>query len=421
MDTKATRACRAALALIVAMAWSAHAPADVLSLGLAERLAMRDNPFIQAARPGITAARGQARQDRLWPDPRLTVSGGVGGPLGSPGEFSSRAMVTQAVPLTSRIARDAQVGLEGVDVARWRFRTLAWRLRATVAIAYARLLSALAAVPIARALVATNTRLYRLARARAQAAQISPLVAGNARLLRNEARLTLDHWRARRHAARMALARAMGYAPPRPWAALAPVSWRPPREAAALRDALVRRPDLRLARQTHAYARAQHRYQRARRFGWLTIGAGVGWDRQVLRGVPSQPIDRALALSASLPLPFWNRNQGNRAASRAAALASGARVRALRWEIRRVVRQDVFRVHVLTARAHRYARLRRRARAAEALAFQGLRLGQVRTASTIAVFTEQLTITRTWLATLRALAKARMRLRIALGGPGEGP
>ena len=414
-------AARALVLALISAPGLAPIPAQALSLAAVETLAMQHNPTLAAARQDVVVARGLARQDRLWPNPRLSVSGGTGGVLGSPGEFSTRVMLTQAVPLTSRIARHAAIGQAGLRRAQDAFEVQAWQLRGRVARAYARWSSAIAAVTVAKELVARDRVLVRLVLARAHAAQISPLGVSSTRLLQAQARLLESTWRSRRHAAKAKLVALVGYRPRHDWSPPKPSHWQPPAAALAPIAALARRPDLRLAASERRYRQSVRRYQHARRLGWMTIGAGVALDRQVLRGVPPQPIDRSIELSASLPLPFWNRNQGNRSAAVAQVVQARARLQALRWRIRHAVARDLFMLQRLQTRERRLADLRKQARGAAALALQGLRLGQVHTASALAVFTNQLTLTAAWLKTSAATADARTALRIALGGPKETP
>lgn len=409
-----------ALALISTMGL-APISAQALSLATVENLAMQHNPSLAAARKDIAIARGLARQDRLWPNPRLNVSGGTGNAVGSPGEFNTRILVTQPIPLTSRIARHAAVGRSSVRRAYARLRTRIWQVRSRVALTYTRWRSAGRAITELTRLITAEHTLMQLVAARVRAAQISPVGASGVQLLGAQARLSREIWRARVHETKAALIALMGCHPRRPWSAPKPSRWRTPTLAVAIASALAHRADLRLAEADRRYRQSVHRYQRARRLGWMTIGAGVALDRQVLQGVPPQPIDRSIELSASLPLPFWNRNQGNRAAAAAQVVHAQARVRALRWRIRHTVARKLFTLQRLQTREQNLARLRNEARSAAALALEGLKLGQVRTASALAVLTDQFTLTTAWLKTRAAIADARMALRITLGGPKEAP
>lgn len=408
----------AALALFSALSL-APLSAQALSLTMAERFAMKHNAILAAARENVLVARGLARQDRLWPDPQLSLSGGTGNGLGSPGEFSTRILLTQAIPLTARITRHAAVGKSGVREAYARLRTRVWQIRGQVARAYTRWHSATLAVTKVTQLITAEHMVIRVVAGLAGAAQISPLGASEAQLLGAQARLLRETWRTRRHEAKTALIALMGYHPRTPWSAPGPSHWVAPALAPALAQALAHRADLRLAEADRSYRQSISRYQRARRLGWMTVGAGVGVERQVLQGVPPQPIDRSIELSASLPLPFWNRNQGNRSAAAARVVQAQRRLRALRWHIRQTIARRLFALRHLQAREQRLARLCARAGQTADLALQGLRLGQVHTASALTAFTDQLTLTAAWLKTRAAVSNARIALRISMGGPKE--
>ncbi len=292
---------RRALALaLIGVTGLVPVPAHTLSLTAAEALAMRHNPSLMTDRHGIGIARGLARQDRLWPNPRLSLSGGTGNATGSPGEFSARAMLTQAVPLTSRIARHAAVGRAGVREANARFQVKAWRIRSLVVRAYTRWRSAAYAVTGVDHLIGNERVLMRLVRARVRAAQIPAVGASGVELLGAQAQLLRQTWRTRRREAQAALVAAIGYPSPKALAGPGAGALASPVPADAWATALARRPDLRLAEIDRRYWESVRRYQHARRLGWMTVGAGVELDRQVLHGVP---MSARCAGASAIPSP----------------------------------------------------------------------------------------------------------------------
>ena len=417
MDTLV--ACAAAV-LVGGLISAGYAHA-ALNLRGAEEIALQMNPVLRADRYTVARARGRVQQARLWPNPHLTASGTIGSALGTPGEYSAQVLLTQAIPLTARIARRTDAAEMEVLWRKAQFASRRWRVTAAVARAYYRVVVAHLATHRMTRLVRADRRLLALSRQRYKAAQVSLLTVNSAELLLASAQLTRSQWSAREQRARTTLVARMGRAPSKPWhlTAILPTLQVPP-WSIAQKLAFQDRPDLVAARWQVAYTRATHRYERARRLGAVTVGAGVAVGRQVLQGLPPQPLDRALALSLSVPLPFWNRHQGDRERTQAQWQQAQARRRALHWQVAHQLKQDLLTFNALKGRLGPYQKLSLQARQTTHLALQGFALGQVRTATTINIFTAELRINDAYLRTLKRTVLARIAVAVDMGGPHGG-
>lgn len=85
-------------------------------------------------------------------------------------------------------------------------------------------------------------------------------------------------------------------------------------------EALEQRPDLKALQKTAEKAEAQIRLEKAQAFPNLTVGAGTVWDQVLIEGNEVTPggiisqidhRDQLYQIRLSLPLPLFNRNQGN--------------------------------------------------------------------------------------------------------------
>lgn len=410
-----------ALVLLALVEPRAASAADtVLSLNTAVAAAFRHNPAFLAAQNRVQAVRGLVRQAGLYPNPRVTTDGGTGSAFGDPGDYELHVLISQAVPFGPRVRLRVRAAEARVGLVEDQLRVQAWRLKARVGREYNRLVVAQTAILAIGRYVHADRAFARLARARYHAAQVSILDVDAASYALSAARLARARWRMRQERAQRRLAQTLGEVPASPWIVEVPrlpglrkISWQ---------HVLRERPDIVAARQRIAYAHALARWQHARILGPLTVGAGIGVSHAVITSVPSQPVNHSVLLEFKMPLPLWNRHQGDRAAARARLAEARGTSEALLWRARRMLDRDRRALRFWQQRLGRYRRLQSRAQRDVAVALRGYGLGQVSTTTVLALLQAREQLGAHYIQTWSHYLAARWALVIATqGSPGEMP
>jgi len=389
-----------ATACAVPVSWAAAAP-SVLSLNAALATALRHNPGLAAARHALGVAHGRARQAGLYPNPRIAIGASMGAAFGDPGDYGAHILVTQALPLGSRLRLRAHAARVGAQVVQDRRQAQIWALKARVGQEYLALAVAQKAVAMTARAVAMNRVFARGAKARYRAAQASILDVDAARYALNRVRLIAARWRMRRHRLRARLVQTLGQAPKRPWIVAIPHF---PAHVAPTSIAKVWRhsPDAIAAEQEIVYARAVRRWQQARVFGPVTVGVGIGMSRTIITGAPPQPVNHAALFSLKIPLPLWNRHQGDRQAANARLSEAQASRDALLWRMRQSLRRTRENLRFWQQRLRRDRQLQMRMARDIRIALRGYGLGQVQAATVLTLLADQARLTQD---SLRASSK----------------
>jgi cobalt-zinc-cadmium efflux system outer membrane protein len=128
----------------------------------------------------------------------------------------------------------------------------------------------------------------------------------------------------------------------------------PPDTADAEREALARRPDRQLAVLGINRAAAEIKLARAEK--WEDWSAGLDYSRndQKFSAPIGNKLDQFLGLSVSIPLPFWNRNQGRITEAQATQQRAEAELNALDLRIATEVRTAGGRLRRLSDILRRY-------------------------------------------------------------------
>ncbi len=276
-------------------------PAGPLSLDAALDLALAANPELSAAANELRAVEGAVIQAGLRPNPDLSTS---------VEDTRNRATRSTTVQLGQRLElggkRAARVATaeRGRDVADADLAARRLEVRAAVVGLFFEVLVAQERLQQTDDLVALAQRATLAAARRVAAGKVSPVEETKARVAEAAARIELNQARADLVTARKRLAATWGSTQPRFTRAEGRTEVLP---ALLADDTLARRletaPALRRWRHEVERAAAQVELERAKRIPDLTLSVGAKRAEELGR-------DQAI-VGLSIPLPVFDRNQGN--------------------------------------------------------------------------------------------------------------
>lgn len=284
------------------------------SLTLADLVRLTDerNPRLAQAAWAVEAARGRALQVGLYPNPILSASGDEMGDRTGPGGIWAAPFVTQEIVTANKLGLSRNVALKDVDRASLATISERYRLFTAVRRNYWDVIALQRRLDILSELVG-------LAEESVKAIEKLQNVGEVARL--DAVQLEVD--RERYRAEREAVARSQAAALVKLAASVGDPAVASARILGNLDDAMPEydlnrsleyvlgiHPDLRSAQISIERARAALERAKAEPYPNVTIAGG--YVRQ------NQNLSHDWAISASIPVPLWNRNQGNIHAERAA-------------------------------------------------------------------------------------------------------
>ncbi|MFJ9990265.1 TolC family protein [Pseudomonas putida] len=304
------------LALICLLSASAVAQAGQgLTLNQALDAAFADNPDLAAVRQELGIAEGERRQAGLIPNPELSWER-----EDTRRETSTTTvMLSQALELGGKRGARVEVAKAGQDIARLELERQGNGLRADVTQAFHAALRAQTAVELAEQSKALTERGLRVVQARVAAGQSSPVEATRADVQLAQALAQLRRAEADRVVAWQALARLTGSADVAftqlDGSGLLPG---PAPRAEVLLGQVEQTVEWRLAAAQIERGEAALGSEKAQRIPNLTVSLGSQYSRE--------DRERVNVVGLSMPLPLFDRNQGNvLAASRRADQARDLR------------------------------------------------------------------------------------------------
>jgi cobalt-zinc-cadmium efflux system outer membrane protein len=306
--------------------------ADSLSLPQAIATALEHNPDMAAARQEIGIAEGARRQAGLIPNPELSWE------VEDTRRDTSTTTVTLSQPLELGGKRGARIEVArvGQDLAQMTLEQQVNNLRADVVQAFYSALRAQTGVELARQSLDLTERGLQVVEGRVRAGTSSPVEATRAQVQLAEARLQLSRAQSEKSNAYRQLAQITGSAVDTVDRLDAPSlsPGQPPAD-----DLLLGRLD-QTAELRQALARIDQNdaalgSEKAQRIPDLTVSLGSQYDRLER--------ERVNVVGLSLPLPLFDRNQGNvlaaaRRADQARDLRNATELR-LRSETRTALNQ----------------------------------------------------------------------------------
>ncbi len=332
----------------IASAQSGTTPvmSDTQGMSLADlgRLALVRNKGLEAARTSLEQAQARLTQARLVPNPTIDVSRSTDAVFANEGDNGYSVTLSQPLELGGKRVKRMRVAEASIEVTKAEIADAERQMIARLRRLYVDATAAAARVDLLQRVTGLNQQTMGVMNVRLRAGDASQL---DAKLLAAEN----NQVEARRAVAENDLAAAIvqirtlsGIAPGEPLVLRrpAPLSAVVPDSEAILARALDARPDLRAARLREALAEAGIRLARSQgvpdtsafvRYGNDSVVAqlpGAGQKRSFER-------EKVLEVGISIPIPLFNRHQGD--ISEAASLRTQSR--AQREELEQVVRQEV--------------------------------------------------------------------------------
>jgi cobalt-zinc-cadmium efflux system outer membrane protein len=295
--------------------------------------AVADNPELRAARAEVDAAVGRLRQAGLRPNPELDLGGQKA--LGPDNNLT--VAVRLPLDLNDRKGGRVAVAEQELVLKRTQLADRERRLRAEVRMKAGELLAARRNLEIADELLDANRRAFKIVSNRVREGA-TPAIDENLQLVEvNRLDASRQVLASRVEVATLQLKLLAGMAADAPLSVHGDLTTSAPAldRVAAVRRALVSRPDLAAARADVAMAQALIRKEQAE--GRWDASVSVGYMRQEmgfgLNGLtssgqtrPIQDVFHYFGGGVTVMLPVRNRNQGNIAAAEGGARAAERRV-----------------------------------------------------------------------------------------------
>ncbi len=381
---------------------SAAAEQETLTAERAVELALERNLELRAAEVEAELAEARLTGAEVLSPHNPEISGGAGARFsGGEAGVEAEAGLSQTFELAGQRGRRITAARAGLRAARDRLEHDRLRVAAEARRAFLRAVTARVLVELAREAEALTNDLHRIAQERLEAEAGTELEVNLAALEWLGAQRRLRRAIRREREARLELARAL-VLPPDEEVRL-PASLPPARAVTAepgelVRLALERRLDLAALDEQRRAAAAEIEVVRAEAAPDLRVGATYAFE---------DGGDHIVTLGLSLPLPLFQRNQGEIAAARARAELAEVALEHARRAVEREVRAAVERLRAAREEGELLGReaLRRVSRNLELLraSFEEGEVGLV----------EVLLVQRDLIATRRDAAEAELELRLA--------
>ncbi|CAB3627565.1 TolC family protein [Achromobacter pestifer] len=290
----------AAAALAVAFALPARTQAQALTLERAMSAAFDNNPGYAAARNEAAASEGQLTQAGVLPNPSLEVS------VDDTQKATRTTTTMLSVPIETGGKRGARIKAAGLsrDIAQRDLSAARAGLRSAVIAAFFDTAVAQEAVRVARGNIDIANGALRLADRRVAAGKAPPLESSKAQVALANARIEARAADTALESARRKLGLLWGTATPDFNSVDGNLDALPKRGSLdELNAALGEAPQMQSGRLAVDLGRAQLEVEKSKRYPDITLSAGVARDNEAGRNKAQ--------LGVSIPLPLFDRNQGN--------------------------------------------------------------------------------------------------------------
>lgn len=283
--------------------------AETLDFDQAQKHALFHSPAIQAAYSTIGQARGKLLQAGLWPNPEIDLSYRADVFFGGEGQNKAMASLMQRLPWSGRLARAQTVSRVEVAIALAEVRDAERKLILDVQRTFIQARAAAEKAASLKKLSASMDSLIALTEAGQQAGRTSAVAVNLAKVEKEGLRQQMLSLEADEAAAVATLKGTLGITGAQPLTLKGSMAEIILRLKNATTGTTLYRPDLvRAALEADA---AAAEIALARSEVWDDITAGVEYEyMRTLNGTDLMN-ENFLGARVIVPLPVWNRNQGN--------------------------------------------------------------------------------------------------------------
>ncbi len=385
-------------------------PGTLVTLGSIADRVRAQNPDLKAARLTVAEAVGRMRQSGQLENPHLEVA--MDHNLGlSEGVFELG--ISQKFPVTDRLKLERNLGSTAVQAAQTEIREITNRLVGEAKAALVRVIAVRQRKELLSKQAGLANELADFIAETAKRGEASGLEAGQAKL---EAARFLTQSRQLAAVEQQAIGRLkplLGMSP----GEILHVSGSLPSLRVPDGAADVDRPALEIARLAVIAAEQETAIERTKRYGDLEAGMFAGVERSIDEPVGAE-VEGIVGLRVKIPLPFWDKNEGNIEAAEAKAKRRRLEVTALNQGI--LLEAEAARAEMLEwaelAQEIEQTLLPQAAEQTD-LAEQAWRNGQGDLLSVLRFREQRLELAAARLEALENFQLARVRYQTALGNP----
>jgi cobalt-zinc-cadmium efflux system outer membrane protein len=368
-----------------------------MTLAELEEMAIRCNPTVAQAANRVEAARGRCVQVGLYPNP---VAGYIGAEIGNEGQGGQQgSFVGQEIVTAGKLRLNRSVAEQEVRQAEWAWQSQRQRVLTDVRRSFYDVLVAQRTMELTEQLLRIGEEGVRSTESLMKAKEVARADLLQARIEAESARVLLERARNRHAASWRNLAAVVGAAtmPPRPlageaWDGLPVLTWED-----TYSRLLAQSPQLAAARAGVARAQATVNREYAQRVPNIDLQAAVQYDNATR--------DTFATIQAGVPMPIFNRNQGNIRRAQAELLAAQNEVQRVQLELQQRL-AEVFQQYATGLyQVEKYTRdILPNAKASLTLTTSGYRQGEY---SYLSLLVAQRTFFQTNLTYLEALRELR--------------
>ncbi len=293
-------------------------------------MALAENRDLVAARFAIRQAEGRLKQAGLWPNPEFELGGKNDRAFANEGEYDFATGFKQRFPITGRLTKAKAVARVDVAMALAEVRNQE-RLLAGEVLGFSReLLVTREKLKANEEIQGVIQKVIEVSEKRLKVAEVSAADVNLAKLELQKLTLAQAALLNQQEIAATALNRLLGREPQTPLEMSGATSAQFDTNSVAeiSRQTIARRPDRQLAALGIDRAGAEIKLAKAEK--WEDWTVGFDYSRSVGNDAPiGTKTDNFLGVGVSIPLPFWNRNQGRITEAQATQQRAEAELRAL--------------------------------------------------------------------------------------------